>query len=149
MAKNTAQQLLEQTKRIKADAEVLRTLWQESFPPNLPPPADWELKNAVRRLALADLTEGIQSYLVLLSDKKTNPTPKNALNYICATAWKIKEQENPDQNFHPTARRQRNAERDPNSYYWNGEAFGAATPKERQKIIGEAIAKQKKEKGGA
>ena len=143
MAKLTAAQLLEQINRIKADAEVLKTLWQESFPPNLPPPPDWELKNAVRRLALADLTEGIQSYLVVLSGGKATPTSKKALSYICATAWKIVEQENPNQEFRPTARRQRNQERDPDSSQWNGEAFGEATPEERQHIMAETIAKQK------
>ena len=109
--KLTAQQLLERIKQIKADAEVFKNLWQESFPPELALPPDWEIKNAVRRLALADLEEGINSYLVILSNGKANPTPKDVLSYICGTAWGIREKENPDQEFHPTARRQRNAEK--------------------------------------
>jgi hypothetical protein len=109
--KLTAQQLLERIKQIKADAEVFKSLWRESFPPELSLPPDWEIKNAVRRLALADLEEGIHSYLVILSSGKSNPTPKDELNYICGTAWGIREKENPDQTFHSTARRQRNAEK--------------------------------------
>jgi hypothetical protein len=109
--KLTAQQLLERSKQIKADAEVFKNLWLESFPPDLSLPPDWEIKNAVRRLELEDLEEGIKSYLVILSNgEEANPTPKGALSYICATAHNIKEKENPDQTFHPTARRQRNAE---------------------------------------
>jgi hypothetical protein len=92
---------------------------------------------------LADLAEGIQSYLVILSGGNAKPTPKKALNYICGTAWGIKEQENPDQEFHPTARRIRNAERNPDSNDWDGEAFGNATPEERQRIMAEIIARQK------
>lgn len=143
MAKPTAQQLLERIQRIKADAEVLKNLWQESFPPELSLPPDWEIKNAVRRLSLSDLAEGIQSYLVILSNGKKELNSKAALNYICGTAWKIVEKENPDQKFHPTARRQRNAARDPNSPQWDGEAFGNATPEERQRIMAETIARQK------
>lgn len=69
--------------------------------------------------------------------------PKNAINYVCGTAWKMREGENPSEQFHPTARRQRNASRDPDSANWDGEAFHNAAPEERQKIIGEAAAKQK------
>jgi hypothetical protein len=143
MAKPTAQQLLERIQRTKADAEVFKSLWQESFPPELSLPADWEIKNAVRRLDLADLEEGMKSYLVILSERKATPTTTGALKYICATAWAIREKENPDQEFRPTARRQRNAARDPNSPQWDGEAFGNATPEERQRIMAETIARQK------
>jgi hypothetical protein len=142
MAKLTGQQLLERIQRTKADAEVFKSLWQESFPPELSLPADWEIKNAVRRLDLADLEEGMKSYLVRISEG-TNPTTKGAMSYICGAAWGIKEKENPDQKFHPTARRQRNAARDPNSPQWDGEAFGNATPEERQRIMAETIARQK------
>jgi hypothetical protein len=109
--KLTAQQLLERVQQVKADAETLKELWRESFPPDLPLPPDWEIKNAVRRLALADLLEGIYSYTVRISKGESNPTSQKALSYICSTGWNIKEKENPDQEFHPTARRVRNAEK--------------------------------------
>jgi hypothetical protein len=121
--KLTAQELLAQIEQTAKDADVFKALWLDSFPPNLPLPADWEIKNALRRLALADLAEGIKSYLVILSDENAKPTSKNALSYICGTAWAIKEKENPDQTFHPTARRIRNAQLNPES-----EAFAKATP---------------------
>jgi hypothetical protein len=143
MAKLTAQQLLERIQRINGDAEVLKKLWQEFFPPELSLPADWEIKNAVRRLDLADLEEGIKSYLVILSERKNTPTTMGALKYICATAWAIREKENPNQEFRPTARRQRNAARDPDSQQWDGEAFGNASTEERQRIMAETIARQK------
>jgi hypothetical protein len=111
MAKLTGQQLLERINQIKADAATLKSLWLASFPPDLPPPLDWELNNAVRRLALADLEEGIHSYLVHLSQGDVKPTPKKALSYICGTAWHIMEKEHPEQEFHPTARRIRNAKK--------------------------------------
>jgi hypothetical protein len=144
MAKLTAQELLAQLEQANKDAEVFKALWQGSFPPDLPLPPDWEIKNAVRRLSLADLTEGIQSYLVKLSQGNANPTPKKALNYICGTAWTIKEKENPDQEFRPTTRRTRNAQQNPNSKDWDGEAFGNATPEERQRIMAKTVAAQKK-----
>jgi len=147
MAKLTAQQLLAQIQQTATDTETFKTLWQDYFPPTLSLPPEFEIKNAVRRLALADLVEGMKSYLAKLSEGKTEPTPKQALNYICGTAWKIVEKENPDEKWRPTARRQRNAERDPNSNQWNGEVFGNATPAERQKIMAETIAKQKSAKG--
>lgn len=109
--KLTAQQLLERIQQIKADAITFKTLWQESFPPDLQLPPDWEIHNAVRRLPLADMLDGIHSYLVHISNEDTEPTSRNALRYICATAHNIKERENPDQEFHPTARRMRNAEK--------------------------------------
>jgi hypothetical protein len=111
MAKPTAQQLLERIQQINADAETLKELWLESFPPGLPLPPDWEIKNAVRRLALADLLEGIYSYTVRISKGESNPTSQKAMKYICGAAWTITEKENPDQEFHPTARRTRNAEK--------------------------------------
>ena len=90
----------------------------------------------------------IESYVAKLSQiegKEAHPpSTKNAMNYICGAAWKMLERDNPDQEFHPTARRQRNAARDPNSPQWNGEAFGAAPPEERQRIMAETIEKQKK-----
>jgi|HubBroStandDraft_2_1064218.scaffolds.fasta_scaffold299232_2 hypothetical protein len=141
--KLTGQQLLAILAQVNKDAEDLRALWIGSFPPDLLPPQDWELKNAVRRLPLEDLAEGIKSYLVILSERKATPTTMGALKYICATAWAIREKENPDHEFRPTARRQRNAARDPNSPQWDGEAFGNATPEERQRIMAETIARQK------
>jgi hypothetical protein len=143
MAKLTPQQILENRKRIQADALILKELWQDSFPPELPPPPDWELKNAVRRLAIADLEEGIQSYLVILSKGEGEPSTKNALNYICGTAWGITEKDNPDTTFHPTARRQRKAQRDMDSPQWDGEAFATTTPSDRQSIVAENVAKKK------
>jgi hypothetical protein len=47
----------------KQNAEDLKTLWLEAFPPELlPPPGLGPSERAVRRLALSDLMEGIQSY---------------------------------------------------------------------------------------
>lgn len=113
--KLTAQQLLDKLAQTNKDAEVLKNLWQ-GYLPNIPLPADHEIKNAVRRLALQDLTDGIQSYATQLSkaegkETKYSPTAKNVMSYICGSAWNIKEQENPDQKFHTTDRRQRNAEK--------------------------------------
>jgi hypothetical protein len=129
------------------DAEVFKTIWQ-GFLSDIPLPPDFEIKVAVRRLPLEDLNEGIESYAAKISqiegkEVKRTPTTKNAMNYVCGTAWKIVETENPNQKFHATARRQRNAQRDPNSPHWDGEAFGNATPQERQRIMAETIAKQK------
>ena len=81
---------------------------------------------------------------MILSAGKDNPTPKNALNYICGTAWGIREKENPDQAFHPTARRIRNAQQDPDNKDWDGEAFHNSTLEERQRIMAKVVAKQKK-----
>jgi hypothetical protein len=146
-AQQLREQLLARLETNKQDAEVFKTLWLESFPPDLLVPPDWELKNAVRRLSLSDLAEGIQSYLVKLSKgDKAQPSTQGALKYICATAHTIKEQENPDQEYHPTARRVRVASRDPGSDGWDGEAWGNASGEERQKIIAENIAKERKEK---
>jgi hypothetical protein len=144
--KLTAQQLLDQLQQVNKDAEVFKTLWLEAFPPELHLPPDWEIKNAVRRLAMQDLMDGINSYLVKLSKGEVNPTSKAALTYICAAAHNIKERENPDQEFHPTARRIRNAKRDVDSPQWDGEAFANSTPGDRQKIMAETIAKQKQAK---
>ena len=143
MAKPTAQ-LLAQLKQTQEYAEVFKSLWQDHFPPDLVLPADWEIKNAVRRLTLADLEEGMKSYLVILSNSKASPTPKGVLSYLCGTAHNIREKENPNQKLPPTPRRLRNAARDPNSPQWDGDTFGNATPEERQKIMAEIIARQKK-----
>jgi hypothetical protein len=140
-SKPSAQQLLAGLEQDKQNAEDLKTLWQESFPPELLPPPDWELRNAVRRLALSDLMEGIQSYLVKLSKEEFHSTTAGALRYICGTAWKIKEQENPDQEFHPTARRQRNAKLDPDN-----PAFEGYDPETIQKVIAMEIAGEKRQK---
>jgi hypothetical protein len=139
--KATAQQLLAGLEQDKQNAEDLKTLWLEAFPPELLPPPDWELRSAVRRLALSDLMEGIQSYLVKLSKREVKSTTDGALRYICGTAWKIKEKENPDQEFHPTARRTRNAKLDVDSPQWEG-----YDPKNIQKVIAMEIAEQKKAK---
>jgi hypothetical protein len=144
--KLTAQQLLDQLQQVNKDAEVFKTLWLEAFPPELHLPPDWEIKNAVRRLVMQDLMDGINSYLVKLSKGNVNPTPKKALNYICGTAWKIVERENPDHEFHSTARRQRNAKRDVDSPEWDGEAFANGTPGDRQKVMAETIAEQNAER---
>jgi hypothetical protein len=138
--KLTAQQLLERIKQIKIDASAFKDYWQLSLP-DLPLPPDYEINNAVRRLALDYLAEGIESYVAKLG--QGNASTKAAMNYVCGAAWKMLERDNPSQEFHPTARRQRNAERDPDSPQWNGEAFGNATPQERQRILAETIAKQK------
>jgi hypothetical protein len=146
--KLTAQQLLARLEQVNKDAEVFKTIWQ-GFLSDIPVPPNHEIKVAVRRLALEDLTDGIESYAAKISqingkEVKRLPTTKNAMNYICGTAWKIVEQESPDRRFHPTARRQRNAARDPNSPQWDGEAFHNTTPEERQRIMAETIAQQKK-----
>jgi hypothetical protein len=146
--KLTAQQLLARLEQVNKDAEVFKTLWR-GYLSSIPIPSDSEIKNAVRRLALQDLTDGIESYAAKISraegkEVKRPPTTKNAMNYVCGTAWKILEKENPDQNFQPTARRQRNAARDPNSPQWDGEGFGNATSEERQRIMAEIIAQQKR-----
>lgn len=138
--KLTAQQLLERIQQIKIDVSAFKDYWQLSLP-DLPFPPDYEINNAVRRLALDYLAEGIESYVAKLG--QGNASTKAAMNYVCGAAWKMLERDNPSQEFHPTARRQRNAERDPNSPQWNGEAFGNATPQERQRILAETIAKQK------
>jgi hypothetical protein len=141
--KLTAADLIAQMKRTQEDTLVFKAYWQDSFPPDLPLPPDHEIKNAVRRLALGDLATGIQAYLVVIAKEKAAPTTRKAMDYVCGTAWKITEKENPDQEFHPTARRQRNTERDPDSQHWDGQAFGDATPEERQHIMAETIATQK------
>jgi hypothetical protein len=146
--KLTALQLLARLEQVTKDAAVFKTIWQ-GYLSDIPLPPDYEIKNAVRRLVLQDLTDGIESYAAKISqiegkEVQRPPSPKNAMNYICGTAWKILESENPDQEFHPTPRRKRNAERDPNSPQWDGEAFGNATPEERQRIMTETIAGQKK-----
>jgi hypothetical protein len=146
LAKQTGQQLLAQLAQVTADAETLKELWIGSFPPDLLPPPDWELKNALRRLAMEDLMEGIKSYLVILSKDKAQPSTQAALKYICGTAHNIKEQENPDQDYYPTERRKRVAARDPGSDGWDGEAWGNASGEERQKIMAENIAHDKKQK---
>jgi hypothetical protein len=148
MAKLTAQELLARLEQANKDAEVFKTLWR-GFLSDIAFPPDFEIKVAVRRLPLEDLSDGIESYATKLGqiegkEVKRTPTTKNAMNYVCGTAWKIVEKENPAQKFHPTARRIRNAERDPNSPQWDGEAFGNASPEERQRIMAEIIASQKK-----
>jgi hypothetical protein len=147
MAKLTGQQLLAVLAQVNKDTADFKELWQ-GYLADIPLPPDFEIKNAVRRLALQDLADGIQSYASQIgqTERKESKYPRNAkgaMNYICGTAWKILEKEHPDQKFQPTARRQRNAERDPNSPQWNGEACGNATPEERQKIMAEIIAEQK------
>jgi len=82
-----------------------------NFPLNFPCPPDYEIKNAVRRLALSDLLAGMQTCLVIISNEDAKPTSQKAMKCICGAAWGIKEKENPDQAFHPTDRRQRNAEK--------------------------------------
>jgi hypothetical protein len=57
-SKLTAQELLARIAQTAKDAEVFTNLWRDYFPPDIPLPPDWEIKNAVRRLALADLEEG-------------------------------------------------------------------------------------------
>jgi hypothetical protein len=111
MAKPTAQQLLAQLKQTQEDAEAFKDLWRDYFPPELSLPPDFEIRNAVRRLALSDLIEGMQSYLVVISKGNANSTSQKAMKYICGAAWAIKEKENPDQGFQPTARRIRNADK--------------------------------------
>src|SRR5580692_2413874 len=98
--KLTAQQLLARLEQVNKDAEVFKTIWQ-GFLSDVPLPPDSEIKVAVRRLALEDLTDGIESYAAKISraegeEAKRPPTAKNAMNYVCGTAWKIVEQENPD-----------------------------------------------------
>ena len=98
------------------------------------------------------LAEGIESYVAKFSqiegkEVRLPPSTKNAMNYVCGAAWKMLERDNPNQQFHPTARRQRNAERDPDSPQWNGEAFGAMSPAERQKVVAEVAARQKAKAG--
>ena len=107
--KLTAQQLLAQLKQAQEDTAAFKDLWQELLPPDLPLPPDFEIKNAVLKLHLADLLQGIQTYVIKIGAEKSTPTSQNAMKYICAAAWNIKEQENPDKTFHPTPRRQRNA----------------------------------------
>jgi hypothetical protein len=145
--KLTTAELLAKIQQTATDAATFKALWQDYFPPDLSLPPDYEIKNAVRRLVMADLVEGMTSYASKLAqegkDVKRAPSTKNAMNYICGTAWKIVEKENPSQKFHPTARRQRNAQKDPDSPQWDGEAFGNASPEERQKIMAEIIAGQK------
>ncbi|MFZ0780373.1 MAG: hypothetical protein WAM86_04495 [Candidatus Sulfotelmatobacter sp.] len=149
MEKLTATQLLAKIKQTAEDAAAFKAYWQDSFPNDLPLPPEYEIKNAIRRLPLDYLAKGIEAYASKLGKSESHSTPnsKSALNYVCAAAWKMMEQDNPDQKFHPTARRQRNAERDPDSQHWNGEAFGNASPEERQRIMAETIARQKSAKG--
>jgi hypothetical protein len=147
MAKLTAQQLLDRLAQTNKDAEVLKSLWQ-GYLPNIPLPPDHEIKNAVRRLDLQDLTDGIQSYATQLSraeGKEYSPTSKNVLSYICGAAWGIKEKENPDQTFHPTPRRIRNAQQDPDAKDWDVEGFNNATPEEKQKIVARYMARKGKQ----
>jgi hypothetical protein len=144
--KLTGSQLLAQMKQTQEDTAVFKAYWQDSLPPGLPLPLDHEIKNAVRRLALADLATGIQAYLVIIAKGKAEINTRNAMDYVCGTAWKIREQENADQKFHPTARRIRNAQRDPDSSEWDGGAFHDATPEERQRIMAEVTARQKARK---
>jgi hypothetical protein len=141
--KLTATQLLARIKQTAEDTAAFKAYWQDSFPPSIPPPLDHEIKNAVRRLSLGDLATGIESYVAKLSEKKHPPNSESAMKYVCATAWKIREQENPDTTFPQTQRRIRNAERDPDSQHWDGEAFQNAAPEERQRIMAETVAKQK------
>ena len=150
----TAADLRARLKQTEEDAKALKDYWEGSLPFDLcPPPPDFELKNAVRRLPLAYLATGIEQYVAKINSKSDAAaagkkvslpvSTRNALAYVCGTAWKIREGENPGEQFHPTARRQRNASRDPDSSQWDGEAFHNATPEERQKIIGENMARQK------
>jgi hypothetical protein len=145
--KLTAADVYARIKQTQEDTDAFKAYWQASLPADLPVPPDHEIKNAVRRLPLAYLAEGIESYVTKIGKtegKEAKPVgTKNAMNYICGAAWKMLERDNPDQEFHPTARRQRNAERDPNSPLWDGEAFGDMTPEARQRVMAETIAKQK------
>lgn len=109
MAKLSAKELLAQLKQVREDTAVFKEMWQELLPPDLSLPPDYEIKSAVLKLQLEDLLRGIQMYVVKISEEKAHITTKDALRYICATAWGIKEKENPDQEFRPTPRRQRNA----------------------------------------
>ena len=148
--KLTAADVHARIKQTQEDTDAFKAYWQASLPADLSMPPDHEIKNAVRRLPLSYLTEGIESYVTKIGKtegKEAKPvSTKNALNYICGAAWKMLEQNNPDEKFHPTARRQRNAERDPNSPRWDGEAFGDMTPEERQRIMAQTIATQKARK---
>jgi len=146
--KLTAADVYARIKQTQEDTNAFKAYWLDSLPSDVSLPPDHEIKNAVRRLPLDYLAEGIESYMAKLGqmegeEVKRPPTAKNAMNYICGAAWKMLEHENPDQQFRPTARRQRNAERDPDSQHWDGEAFHNATPEERQRIMAETIAKQK------
>ena len=149
MEKLTATQLLAKIKQTAEDAAAFKAYWQDSFPNDLPLPPEYEIKNAIRRLPLDYLAKGIEAYASKLgkSESPSTPNSKNALNYVCGAAWKMMEQENPDHEFHPTARRERNARRNPDSQHWDGEAFGNASPEERQRIMAETIARQKSAKG--
>ena len=44
-------------KQVQEDAAALKAYWEDSLP--VPPPSDFELKNAVRRLPLDYLVRGI------------------------------------------------------------------------------------------
>jgi 5,10-methylene-tetrahydrofolate dehydrogenase/methenyl tetrahydrofolate cyclohydrolase len=116
MAKLTGQQLLAVLAQVNKDTLDFKELWQ-GYLGDIPLPADHEIKNAVRRLHLQDLLDGIQSYATKLSQAEDEgrevnrpPTAKNVMSYICGAAWNITEKENPDKEFHPTDRRIRNAQ---------------------------------------
>ena len=149
-----ASDLYARIKKTDEDAAALKAYWESSLPHDIcPPPPDFELKNAVRRLPLDYLVTGIEAYVQKVSGKEEEEAQgkdmrlpvngKNALNYVCGTAWKIKEQESSDQTFPPTARRHRNASRDPDAPQWDREAFHTTSPEERQRIMAEIIAKEK------
>jgi hypothetical protein len=149
-----AADLLAKIKQQEGDASMLRAYWESSLP--VPPPDDYNLRAAVRRLPLDYLAKGIEAYLVQINKKEEvvakghEPalpvTTKNAMDYMCGAAWGMWERESPSEKYYPTARRIRNAERDPNSADWDSEAFHNATPEERQKIMAQIIAKQKARK---
>jgi|HubBroStandDraft_2_1064218.scaffolds.fasta_scaffold210567_1 hypothetical protein len=110
MAKLTGKELLAALAQINKHAEDFKNLWQ-GYLSTIPLPPETEIKNAVRRLALQDLVDGMESYAVVIAKAENMElTSKDAMNYICGTAWRILEKENPDQKFHPTARRQRIAQ---------------------------------------
>jgi hypothetical protein len=139
MASLTAADLLARIAQQDVDADALKDFWVSVL--DCPPPSIFELRNAVRRLPLDNLVVGIESYIAK-QEEGSQPQTMSAWKYACAAAWNIKDKDNPDENRPQTPRRIRNANLDPDSPQWDGEAFHEASPEERQHKMATIIARE-------
>ena len=72
--------------QVNKDAEVFKDLWQ-GFLSDVPLPPDSEIKVAVRRLALEDLADGIESYAAQISraegEEAKHPRNRKECHELC------------------------------------------------------------------
>lgn len=112
-------ELLASLRQNKEDGAALRECWETYLTAD--PPSDFELRKIARQFPLDYLIAGMEAYAAETSKKEElrakgleprHPaTTANALSYICAVAWNLRDKESPGEERPATARRERNAER--------------------------------------